>query len=163
MANILIHWMWIAYIGLSHPFYVSMTEIQYNKQTQALEISVRIFTDDFENTLRKNHPGAKIDILHPADPEQMNKYVNDYLQTHLRLQVNKKPVQMLFVGYEQQTESIWIYFEAKQVAAMEKLDIYNSLLHEFNNNQINMIHVQMDKSQKSTRLNFPDTNASFIF
>lgn len=163
MANILIHWMCIAWIGISHPFYVSMTDIQYNKQAQSLEISVRVFTDDFENTLRKIHPGTKLDILHPADKAQMNKVVNDYLQTHLRLQVNNKPVQMAFVGYEQQTESIWVYLEAQQVSAMDKLEVYNTLLHELNNNQINMIHVQVDKKQKSTRLNFPDTQASFIF
>ncbi|HXL58320.1 MAG TPA: DUF6702 family protein, partial [Chitinophagaceae bacterium] len=60
MANIFLQLLMIAYVGLIHPFFVSMTDINYNSKEKELEISVRIFTDDFENTLRKYH-STKID------------------------------------------------------------------------------------------------------
>ena len=41
-----------------------MTDVNFNNSTKELEISVRIFTDDFENTIAKYHQG-KVDILHP--------------------------------------------------------------------------------------------------
>src|SRR6266487_3798575 len=127
MANMLFQWLVIVYAGLIHPFFVSMTDINYNTKEKELEISVRIFTDDLENTLRKYH-NTKIDILHPADQQQMNGFVNDYIQKHLQLQVNGQPVQMSFLGYEQQSESIWTYFEVKNVAGVQKVSIDNSLL-----------------------------------
>src|SRR5262245_18004787 len=111
---ILFKWLLAVYAGMIHPFFVSMTDINYNSKEKELEISVRIFTDDFENTLRKYH-SEKIDILHPADIRQMNGFVNDYIQKHLQLKLNSSPVQMSFLGYEQHSESIWSYFEVKNV------------------------------------------------
>ena len=122
MANILFQWLVVAYTGLVHPFYVSMTDINYNDNTRSLEISVRIFTDDFENTLRKYHT-EKIDILHPANKEQMNNYVNEYIQQHLQIKLNDKAVKLNFIGYEQQSESIWTYFEVTNVDKVSKVNI----------------------------------------
>lgn len=162
MANILFQWLTIAYAGLIHPFFVSMTDVNYNNKDKELEISVRIFTDDFENTLRKNHT-TKIDILHPANQGEMNGFVNDYIQKHLQLKVNGQTVQLNFVGYEQQSESIWTYFEVKNIKGVQKIDIVNSLLHDYTSNQVNMLHVRANNKDFSYKLDYPDTNASFDF
>ncbi len=162
MANIVFQWLMIACTSLAHPFFVSLTDISLDKPTHTLEISQRIFTDDFENTLRKNYPG-KMDILHPQDQEQMNKLVNDYIQKHLQLQVNGKAVVMSFVGYEQENESIWTYFEVKDIAAVQKLTITNSILQDYSSNQINIIHARVDDEEKNTKLDYPDTRVVFDF
>jgi len=162
MANILYQWLFVASTALVHPFFVSMTDINYNEQSKSLEISVRIFTDDFENTLRKYH-SEKIDILHPANQEKMNAYVRDYIQEHLQLKVNDKPVQLSFVGYEQQSESIWTYFEVDDVDKVNKVAIVNTLLHDYNTNQINMMHVKVKDKEQSDKLNYPEKEAVFGF
>jgi len=162
MANILHQWFLVAYTALIHPFFVSMTDINYNDNNKSLEISVRIFTDDFENTLRKYHKD-KIEILHPANQEQMNGYVKEYILQHLQLKVNDKPVQLNFVGYEQQSESIWTYFEVDNVDKVSKVSIINSLLHDYNTNQINMMHIKVKDNEQSDKLNYSDTNAEFKF
>src|SRR5205085_8073126 len=148
MAGILFQCFLSAFVVLIHPFFVSMTDINYNRKEKELEISVRIFTDDLENTLRKYHSG-NIDILHPADIKQMNGFVNDYIEKHLQLQVNGSPVQISFLGYEEQSESIWSYFEVKDINNVEKLSITNSLLHDYNTNQVNMIHVKANEKEYS--------------
>jgi len=153
----------IAALGLFHPFFVSMTEFSYNGKEKELEISVRIFMDDLENTIRKTHPGVKIDILHPADQAQMNQFVSDYIQKHLQLQLNGKPVTISFVGYEQQSESIWSYFEIKDVAGVKKLDVTNNLLHDYNTNQINMMHIKVGDNEQSYKLDYPDSKTTFTF
>lgn len=155
--------MMIAALNVLHPFFVSMTDFNYNNANKELEISVRIFTDDFENTLRKNHPGIKIDILHPTDKTQMNSFVYDYIQKHLQLQLNGKAVQMSFVGYEQQSESIWTYLEVKDVNSVQQLHVINSLLHDYTENQINMMHIKAGSAEKSDKLDYPETEAEFKF
>ena len=162
MANILFQWLITAYMGLVHPFFVSMTDINFNDNTKELEVSVRIFTDDLENTLRKYHTG-KIDILHPTDKDAMNAYINEYIQQHLQLKVNDKTVVLSFVGYEEQSESIWTYFEIKNIDKVSKINITNNLLHDYNNNQINMMHVKVKDKEQSTKLDYPDTAALFLF
>ncbi|HRI21867.1 MAG TPA: hypothetical protein PLA68_12980 [Panacibacter sp.] len=163
MANTFFQWILIAGMNLFHPFFVSMTDVNYNAKDKELEISVRIFADDLENTIRKYHPNIKIDILHPTDQKQMDGFVNDYIQKHLQFQLDGKPVQIGFVGYEQQSESIWIYFEVKDVTAVTKLHITNSLLHDYNTSQINMMHVQAGGKEKSDKLDYPDKEALFVF
>jgi len=162
MANILFQWLFTAYMGVVHPFFVSMTDINYNDNTKSLEISVRIFTDDFENALRKYHH-EKIDILHPSNQEQMNNYVSDYIQKHLQMRVNDKTAVLNFVGYEQQSESIWTYFEVSKIDKVNKINIVNSLLHDYNTNQINMLHIKVKDKEQSNKLNYPETTTLFSF
>ena len=163
MVNIFFQYILLASINMVHPFFVSMTEFDYNAKDKDLEISVRIFTDDLENTIRKNHPGIKVDILHPTDQQQMNQFVFDYIQKHLLVSVNGKPMQASFVGYEEQSESIWSYLEIKNIASIQKINIANSLLHDYNSNQINMMHAKVNNEEKSYKLDYPDTNVEFDF
>lgn len=44
--------------GRLHPFHVSTTEINHNAKDKSLEITCRIFTDDFEAILGKNYKTA---------------------------------------------------------------------------------------------------------
>ncbi len=163
MVNMLHQWLVIAALSVFHPFFVSMTEFNYNAKDKELEISVRIFTDDFENTIRKDHPGVKVDILRPANQAQMNQFVNEYIQKHLVLQLNGKPAAISFVGYEQQSESIWTYFEVKNVSGVQKLDVTNALLHDYNTNQINMMHIKVGDNEQSYKLDYPDEKVTFKF
>lgn len=162
MANIVFQWMLVACTQFMHPFFVSMTDLNLNNKTHTLEVSERIFTDDFENTLRKNYPG-KIDILHPQNQQQMNDFVADYIRKHLQIKVNGKAVELKFAGYEQEEESIWAYFEISNISAVQRIDINNSVLHDYNNNQINIIHVKVNDQEKSLKLDYPATNAVFEF
>ena len=163
MVSNLFTYIMAASIYILHPFFVSMTEMDYNAKDKELEISVRIFTDDLENTIRKLHPGIKIDILHPNDQAQMNQFVFDYMQKHLQLTINGKPMPMSFVGYEQQSESVWTYLEIKNISALQKINVVNSLLYDYNENEINMMHVNVNGNEQSYKVDYPDTNAEFDF
>ena len=163
MGYILHKWLVMAMLSLFHPFFVSMTEFDYDAKDKALDISVRIFTDDFENALRKFNPGVKMDILHPADQARMNQFVADYITKHLQLQVNGKPAALSFVGYEQQSESIWSYFEVKGLTGVQKVDVMNNLLHDYSTSQINMMHIKVGEKEQSYKLDYPDNKTTFSF
>lgn len=149
-------------LSFLHPFFMSMTDINYNRQDKELEISVRIFTDDFENTLRKYH-NDKIDILHPENKAQMDGFVKDYIQKKLSFTIDGKPATMSFVGYEQQEESIWSYFEIKNITSVQKLGIYNALLQDYNNSQVNIVHIKVNDTDESRKLDYPENKLEFAF
>ena len=56
-----------------HPYYISMTEIEHDKTNNTLEISVRIFTDDLEKTIRKTYTG-KVDLLNKDEKSNFISY-----------------------------------------------------------------------------------------
>ncbi len=161
--NLLLSVLYTSLFSLFHPFYISMTDINYNNQSHELEVSIRIFTDDFENTLRKYHKDVNIDIEHPANKTQMNSFVNDYIQKNVSFTINGKPATMGFAGYEQEQESVWTYFEIKDVSALQKLTITNTLLHDYNENQVNLIKIKANGKDQNTKLDYPDSKAEFSF
>jgi hypothetical protein len=119
-----------------HPLFVSVTEMNYNATDKDLEISCKIFTDDFEKTLAATYH-TKVDLSAPS-----GKYV----------------------GFEKENDATWSYFQVSNAAtAPKKIDVVNSILYESYDKQMNLMHVSVGGDRKSTRLNYPDKVASFQF
>lgn len=146
-----------------HPLFISVTEMNYNATDKNLEISCKIFTDDFEKALANNYK-TKVDLTTPADKNEANRLVKEYVKSHLLLKVDNKAVTLEFVGFEKENDAVWSYFEVKNItAAPKKIDITNSILYEAYDKQINLMHVSVGGNRKSTRLNYPDKEAGFSF
>ena len=145
-----------------HPFYVSVTEFNYNSRESNLEISCKMFADDFENSLKRQYK-TKIDLTHPQDVKQAEKIIFDYLQKHLQLKLNNNPATLEFVGFEKDAEAIWCYVQVSNVKSVNKLDIKNTLLYEAFESQINIMHVQSGGQRKSAKLSNPEQSCTFDF
>jgi hypothetical protein len=168
MVSLLFKWLMIG--GLlfhvtptsHHPIFVSVTEIEHNAAEKTLEISCKIFTDDFEKTLRKAYK-TNVDLLQPKDKTAMNKLVSDYVQKHLQLKADGKPLTLQFIGYEQQEEGIVSFYQVKNIAAVKKLDITDNILFEYKKEQMNILHITVNGNKKSTKLVNPEDKAGFVF
>jgi hypothetical protein len=146
-----------------HPVYISVTEINHNAAEKTLEISCKIFTNDFEQTLTKAF-NAKVDLFNPRDKAVLDKQITDYMRKHLILKTDGKPVTLELVGYEREDDALWSYFQVNNITtAPKKLDVSNSLLYDMFNQQINLMHVTVGGQRKSTKLNYPDMVTSFQF
>jgi len=145
-----------------HPLYISVTEIEHNAREKTLEVSCKIFTDDFEKTLRQTYKG-KVDLLQPSDKAVMNRLVSDYVKSHLSISVDGKPVNMEFIGYEQQEEGIQSYYQVSNVSSVRKVDVTDTILYEYKKEQMSILHVIVNGNRKSLRLNNPDSKAGFEF
>ena len=143
-----------------HPLFISVTEMEHNQKDKIVEISCKIFTDDFEKTLRMNTK-EKVDLLNPALKSQMEKLVNSYIQNHLIVQIDSRKVAMKFLGYEQQEEGITSYFQVDNISSIKKIQVSNSLLYEFNIQQMGIIHAIVNGNRKSSKLANPEANALF--
>ncbi len=75
MVNCLFQWLIAGMITVLHPLYVSVIEIDHNAKDKTVEISVRIFTDDLEATLRK-YTTARVDLTAPGHKPAMERLVN---------------------------------------------------------------------------------------
>ena len=138
-----------------HPFFISMTDIVYKSHTNTLQVSVRIFTDDFEKTLRKKC-NCKVDLSDSNNKAVMNIWVQQYINHHLHLQLNGKIVSLTFKGYQREEESTWSYFEAINIRTPKNIKITNSLLHDYNNDQINMVHISANGKEQTEKLDYPN-------
>ena len=162
MAVVSFKWLMTGFLALLHPFFVGVTEVQHNAKDRSLEISIKLFAEDLEKTLSKGNT-IPVDLKNPKDSVKSNKMVAAYLQTHLQLKVNGRPVQFVFIGYEEERQAIWSFVQVNDVPGVQKLEITNSLLYDAFEQQINLMHVTVNGVRKSTKLTFPDQKAEFIF
>lgn len=146
----------------NHPLYISVININHNAKDKVLEVSVRIFTDDFENTLKK-YSTTKIDLTHPADKALADKLVSNYLLNKLQIKADNKSTTLHYVGFEQQQESIWIYFEVPNIASVKKIEVNTNILYDYQEKQINIIHAKVNGDEKSFRLDNPKSYAAFVW
>ncbi len=145
-----------------HPLYVTVTEINHNAKDKTLEISCKIFTNDFEAALEKvNH--TKTDLSDPKSKNAADKAISEYISKHFQIKVDGKPVTLEFVGSEKQTDATWSYFQVSNIASVKKIDIMNNLLYETFEGQIAIMHVTVSGNRKSTKISSPEANAEFDF
>jgi hypothetical protein len=143
-----------------HPYYMSVTEIEYKPAEKELQIACKIFTDDLEDALKKEF-AKKVDIVNPAQKKENEQLLQRYLQKHLKLQLDNKAVALEFFGFEEEGEAIWIYMLAKNTAAFKSAVVFNDVLYSYRNEQINIIHFKNKGERKSFRLNYPDNQVTF--
>ena len=168
MGSILYKWfvagfLVVVFSGASyHPIYVSVVEVEHNAKAKSLEVSCKLFIDDFERTLRLDYK-THVDLLNPPSRAAMDKLVNDYIQKHLQFSVNGSKVQLRYLGYERIDEGIYSYFEAVNVPAPQTFDIYNDLLYAYHEQQLGLMHITVNGTRKSTKLNNPEKTTSLRF
>jgi hypothetical protein len=145
-----------------HPFYVSITEFNFNSKEKLMEISSKVFLDDFEKTLKKQQ-NAPVELTQPANPKQTQELVSNYFKKHLLLKIDGKPVNLEFVGYEPEGAAVWVYFQLSNISSVKSIGVINTILYELYPSQISIMHAQVGDTKKSTRITNPEANSSFEF
>jgi len=145
-----------------HPFYVSVTEINHNSQEKTLEISCKIFLDDMEAVLKQNYK-TNVDLTNEKKEAEHNKFIAEYISKHLSVTADGKSSKLNYIGFEKDKESVWCYFEAANIPSIKKLDINNSILQDYTDKQINIMHITVNGNRKSYKLDYPNKQASFSF
>lgn len=145
-----------------HPIFVSVTEIEHNAKEKLLEISCKIFTDDFEKVLRTAYK-TKVDLLNTNIKPAMDKLVNNYLQKHLIISVDGKTCLLKFVGYENIEEATYAYFEIDNITLPKKIAISDDILYEYKKEQFSLLHVTVGGKRQSTKMGNPEKLVVFDF
>lgn len=143
-----------------HPYYVSVTEIEYKPAEKEVQIAGKLFIDDLESALQKEFT-AKVAILNAADKKKNEALLNTFFQRHLKISIDGKPASFELIGFEREEEAIWTYLVIKNVNRLKTATVFNDLLYAQRQDQINIIHFINNGNRKSHRLTYPDTQIIF--
>ena len=145
-----------------HPFHVSTTEITHNTTERVLEISVRIFTDDFESSLRQSYQ-QPADFAKPAVKTLMDTLVKRYVLSHLGLRADGKSAPMHYLGWELDNEAVYVYLEVENVPVPHLIESVNTIMFNLFDDQMNLQHVKVNGKRQSMKLSYPEKTAAFRF
>ena len=136
----------------AHPFYISVCQIDYNPDTDTLEMSLRVFTDDLEQALETIGTG-RLHLGTEREAEKADLYIDRYLARHLEFQINGRRVNVAFLGKEVDTDATWCYVEIADIPVLDTMTVTNTLLFETFEDQVNLVHVKANDQKKSLVFN----------
>ena len=145
-----------------HPFHVSTTEINHNASDKTLEISCKVFIDDFESALAKQYH-TKADLSAVNLKRAMDTLIKKYINSHLLLNAGAKTLVMKYLGFEKENEAVYAYLQVDNISTLKKIEVTDSILYDLYDDQISIIHVIVSGNRKSTKLDYPTTKAIFDF
>lgn len=146
-----------------HPFFVSVTELKHNVKDKTIEISCKLFIDDFEKALTAAYK-APVDLNNPKNKEQTDMWITGYFKQHFQLKVNGQVLPVAYVGYEKEGEAAWCYLVVNNAPATVKLlEVTNNLLYELFESQIHIMHATVNGARKSTKVANPESKVVFDF
>ncbi len=147
-------------LAFNHPFFVSVTEVEYSSKTKELGIACKIFPDDMEDALRLI--SGKQSDLYKGDKALNSATLNSYFQQHLQIRINGKTKAINFLGYEIDKEVAWIYFNIPKLTGVKSVEVVSDLLYASKPEQSNIIHINIDGKRESFKLMAPQRSALLV-
>ena len=137
---------------LMHKFYVSLSEIRYNTETERFEVSMRIFPDDLDRVLLERS-GIHTQLATEMEHKSADSLLMVYLLEDFSIEVNGALLELDYLGNEPESDAIWCYMESSKVVAPESITVRNAILTEYFPDQVNIIQVYHGKWNKGLLLN----------
>lgn len=134
----------------AHKFYVSVTQVSYSAEAEALQITSRIFIDDFENVLATRY-GAALHLATREEASDADKYIEKYLQTKFVLRINGRETAYRFLGKRYDNDIVVCYMEIPEIppGSIKSVEIQNEMLTDLYDEQKNIVHLLINDIRKS--------------
>lgn len=127
-----------------HPIHVSVCDLEFDRKEERLELTMRIFTDDLEQQIRKETGNKTMDILNPPQEFSTDELFEEYLNRHFKLEVNGAYTSYEYLGHEVEAGSVYCYMMVPEVTELSSLTVFNDILLDIFDDQVNLIHVEVD-------------------
>ncbi|MDF2552781.1 MAG: hypothetical protein K0R77_2056 [Chryseobacterium sp.] len=138
-----------------HPYHVGSVEINYNSKSKTFEVTGRFFLDDLENGLTEKY-GKPFHFNDEKYKSQLNIALKNYCTEYFKLKTNNQFLQVNYVGYEEDSESVNVFLESETVNNPKKVEAAVSFLYNLFDDQINIVHIIVDGNRKSEKLSYPN-------
>lgn len=143
----------VSSFSTEHKFYLSVSEVNFNKEKATFEIIGRYFIDDVQEVLQMRYENNL-----SLDPEQLSPKIDFYLERYFSqkfdLRLNGQKVNLNYVGKTFKGDQVIILLQSTTVENTEgkSLEIENKVLMELFEEQKNLIHLRMSNLKKSAVL-----------
>ncbi|TYA53213.1 DUF6702 family protein [Formosa maritima] len=131
-----------------HKYYVSVTQIEYVKEKESVQIISRIFIDDLEDVLQLRY---KEDLIIKKENEapEVNLFIEKYLKGKLTIIINGEEKPINFLGKEFDNDIVICYLEIEDIKEIKTFEIQNLVLFDLYAEQQNIIRTKINSKNKS--------------
>ena len=137
--------------AFNHKFYVSLVQVEFNLETEAIEITMKIFTDDLEYAISGSQ--RPYGLGSENEPPEADSLLNGYIQKNFSIAVNGQLYAPNYIGKEVEMDVTWIYTEISEIESISSVEVSNSMLTELFDDQVNLVNVKYLGQKKGLLLN----------
>lgn len=138
--------------SLFHPIHVTICEMEYDVERNSLEVTQRVFLDDLEKEIRIDRNDPKLDIYKSESGVAGSNIFKQYLKKHIRISVNGKKEEFIYLGHEFEGNVGYFYFEVEKIKKLKSVKVFNDILTNTYKDQVNLVHVEYLDEVKSLKL-----------
>ena len=163
--NTLFYLIFLALQFYAHPVHLSVTNIEYNKSEKRIDISIRLFKDDFETILANNND-QEINLNKKNENKNTNLFITKYITDNLKFKINGNHIkERKFIFKERRMEDItmWLTFEIKFKNVINTIEITNTLMTDLYRDQKNMLIFTYNNKQSAIEFTRKKTTNTLTF
>ena len=132
----------------THKYYISSTKIEYKKESKTIQITMRFFIDDLQETINSTY-SKDVELALPNEPEEIDSLIINYVIKKFKVIINANKKAFSFLGKEYNNDEIYIYLEIENIEIINKIEIKNSMLMEIFPEQQNIIKLYINDAKKT--------------
>jgi len=148
--------------GFSHKYYVSTSLYDFKENLGSLQITIRVFQDDFTEIIKKKYQ-VDISMNNDINSNEIKSKIRDYLLSNLSIYLDKNKYDLFYLGSEEKNEMIVAYLELEDIPTFKSIELKNTILFDLFEKQQNIIHLKKGPNRKSFILRKNVPNVSFQF
>ncbi len=157
----------LAYIILMmmfHPVHLTVTNVEYDKQSKAFLIKYRFFSDDLQKIIYIKY-GEKPDFTDPKN-KQTKELLHNYITGRFALYVDGQQIPSRsfdIKSYQLQDITLWVNVRVPYKQHFQNIKVINRLMTDLYNDQSNLLIFTYNSKQFALRFSKKHTTESLTF
>ena len=111
-----------SFAAKDHETYLSVTEIEYNKEQKSLQIISRVFIDDLEDVLSKRYQ-QEVSLSYKKDLKLNKDLIEKYINKKLSIAINDESQKLKLLGSKFDADQIVLFIECTNVQSFKKVRV----------------------------------------
>ena len=130
-----------------HAYHSTITELRYNAAKKQLELSVKVFTDDFEKALSQGQPThVNLTEAGPRPLVLASAYLGRTLQVSTTAGV---PLQLQVLGMQAENDGYWFYCKVPLPGPVSGVKLRQAALLDSFSDQMNIVNIEANGQKQS--------------
>lgn len=136
--------------AVAHKFYLSVTSVEYSDRYRAIQLTTRIFIDDFDKVLLERY-GIKGNLATKEESAMADTYIEKYLKEKFIVEINGEQVDYDFLGKVYDNDIMICYVEVPEISleSTSSISLRNEVLMDIFEEQKNVVHFRLGNQKKS--------------
>jgi hypothetical protein len=131
-----------------HKHYISLTKVDFIKEKEVIQVTMKFFIDDIELALENRHDQA-MELTTKDENKMADKFLEGYIRQKFKVWVNEEEKAYSYLGKEYENNEVFFYLELENISDIKTIEVQNSMLFEEFEEQQNYIKLKIEDIQKT--------------